>query len=101
LVVVGSDSGNMMVVHGPAVHREMQLWVKAGIPAQAALAGATANAAKALHVDNRLGYIRKGYDATLLLVDGNPLQDISATEHISGVFFKGESVNRSGLFDQQ
>jgi hypothetical protein len=34
-------------------------------------------------------------------VDGNPLQDISATEHISGVFFKGESVNRSGLFDQQ
>jgi imidazolonepropionase-like amidohydrolase/ABC-type multidrug transport system permease subunit len=101
LVVVGSDSGNMMVVHGPAVHREMQLWVKAGIPAEAALAGATANAAKALRVDNRLGYIRKGYDATLLLVDGNPLQDISATEHISGVFFKGESVNRSGLFDQQ
>ena len=101
LVVAGSDAGNMMVVHGPAIHREMQLWVKAGIPAQAALAGATANAAKALRADKRIGYIRKGYDATLLLVDGNPLLDISATEHISGVFFKGESVSRSTLFDQQ
>ena len=41
----------------------------------------------------------KGFDASLLLVDGNPLQDITATERISRVFFKGESVPRADLFD--
>ena len=35
------------------------------------------------------------------MVAGNPMQDISATERISIVFFKGERIDRSGLFDQQ
>jgi len=101
LLVVGTDSGNPMVVHGPSVHRELQLWVEAGIPPAAALQGATYNAAKLLHADQRIGLIRKGYEASLLLVDGNPLQDISATERISTVFLKGERVDRSTLFDQK
>ena len=101
LLVVGTESGYPMVVHGPSVHRELQLWVEAGIPPAAALQGATYNAARLLHADQRIGLIRKGYDASLLLVDGNPLQDISATERISTVFLKGERVDRSTLFDQK
>jgi len=101
LLVVGTESGYPMVVHGPSVHRELQLWVEAGIPPAAALQGATYNAASLLHADQRIGLIRKGYDASLLLVDGNPLQDISATERISTVFLKGERVDRSTLFDQK
>ncbi len=100
-LVTGTDAGNPMVVHGPSLHRELQLWVEAGIPPAAALEAATYNAAKLLRADQRIGLIRKGYDASLLLVDGNPLQDISATERISTVFFKGEPVNRSTLFDQK
>ena len=100
-LVTGTDAGNPMVVHGPAVHRELQLWVEAGIPPAAALQGATYNAARLLRADQRIGLIRKGYEASLLLVDGNPLQDISATERISTVFFKGERVNRPDLFDQK
>jgi imidazolonepropionase-like amidohydrolase len=100
-LVSGTDSGNPMVVHGPGVHRELQLWVEAGVPPAAALQGATYNAARLLHADQRIGLIRKGYDASLLLVDGNPLQDISATERISIVFFKGERVDRSSLFEQK
>lgn len=101
LLVTGSDAGNMLVLHGPTVHRELQLWVQAGIPPQAALQAATYNAAKLLRADKRIGLIRKGYEANILVVDGNPLQDISATERISIVFFKGERIDRSGLFDQQ
>ncbi len=100
-LVTGTDAGNMLVLHGPTVHREMQLWVQAGIPPQAALQAATYNAAKLLRTENRMGLIRKGYEANLVLVDGNPLQDISTTERISTVFFKGERVDRSALFDQQ
>ena len=101
LLVTGSDAGNMLVMHGPTVHRELQLWVQAGIPPQAALQAATYNAAKLLRADKRIGLIRKGYEANILVVDGNPLQDISATERISIVFLKGERIDRSGLFDQQ
>src|SRR5207244_7569492 len=101
MLVAGTDSGLPMTVHGPAIHRELQLWVEAGLPPAAALQGATYNAARLLHADQRIGLIRKGYDASLLLVDGNPLQDISATERISIVFFKGERVNRADIFEQK
>lgn len=100
MLVTGSDAGNMLVFHGPAVHREMQLWVAAGVPAPAVLQAATYNASKLLGAANRIGLVRIGYDANLLLVDGNPLQDIGSTERISSVFFKGERVDRAGIFDQ-
>jgi ABC-type multidrug transport system permease subunit len=101
MLVAGSGGGTPMVVHGPGIHRELQLWVQAGIPPMVALQGATSNAARLLRADQRIGLIRKGYESSLLLVDGNPLQDISATERISTVFFKGERVNRADIFDQK
>ncbi len=98
---MGTDSGNPLVVHGPALHRELQLWVAAGIPPTAALQAATYNGARALHADQRIGMIHEGYDANLLLVEGNPLQDISATERISSVFFRGERLDRADLLKQK
>ena len=97
-LVTGTDSGNPMTLHGPAIHREMQLWVEAGIAPSDALQAATYNAARLLGASQRIGLIRAGYEANLLLVDGNPLQDISATERISALFFKGGRVDRSELF---
>jgi imidazolonepropionase-like amidohydrolase len=91
----------MLVIHGPTVQHEMELWVKAGIPASAALQAATYNAAKVLRADNRIGSIQRGRDATLVVLDGDPLQDISNTERISSVMFRGEQVDRSELFGQQ
>jgi imidazolonepropionase-like amidohydrolase/ABC-type multidrug transport system permease subunit len=100
LLVTGSDAGNILVIHGPTVQHEMQLWVQAGIPPAVALQAATGNAARLLRADNRIGSIHAGYDADLLVVDGNPLEDISATERISMVVFKGERIDRTELFDQ-
>ncbi|SPE39681.1 ABC-2 type transporter [Candidatus Sulfopaludibacter sp. SbA3] len=100
-LVMGTDAGNPLVFHGPAIHRELQLWIDAGIPAWVALQAATGNAAKLLRADKQIGTIRKGLDANLLLVDGNPLIDITATERISQVVFKGERLHRPDLFDQK
>ena len=100
-LVAGSDAGNPLVIHGPTVHRELQLWVEAGIPPHVALQAATHNAAILLRAENRIGSIRPGNDADLLLVNGNPLDDISATERISLVVFKGERIKRSALFQQK
>jgi imidazolonepropionase-like amidohydrolase/ABC-type multidrug transport system permease subunit len=100
LLVTGSDAGNYLVIHGPTVQRELELWVQAGIPAAVALQAATFNAARLLRADTKIGAIRPGNDADLLVVDGNPLEDITATERISLVVFKGEHVDRTELFDQ-
>jgi imidazolonepropionase-like amidohydrolase len=100
-LVTGSDAGNPLVIHGPTVQREIELWTSAGIPAEIALQAATHNAAKLLRIDNRVGTLEKGKEATLLIVDGNPLQDVKALSAISNVFFKGERVARSELFEQK
>ena len=100
-LVTGTDSGHFLLFHGPAIHRELQLWVECGIPPAAALKAATFNAAHLLRADQHIGLIAKGHDADLLLVDGNPLQDISATERISLVIYKGERINRAKLFEQE
>ncbi len=100
LLVTGSDAGNYLVIHGPTVQHELELWVQAGIPAAVALQAATYNAARLLRADKRIGSVRPGNDADLLVVDGNPLDDITATERISLVVFKGERIDRTELFDQ-
>jgi len=98
-LVTGSDAGNLLVFHGPTVHRELQLWVEAGIPPAVALQAATFNAARLLGADKRIGLVSPGYDANLLVVDGDPTRDVAATERISLVVLKGERVRRADLFD--
>jgi len=101
LLVTGSDAGNLLVLHGPTVQHEIELWVAAGIPAEVALESATSRAAKLLRADDRIGTIEKGKEASLLVVDGNPLQDVRALSSISNVVQKGERVQRSTLFEQK
>jgi imidazolonepropionase-like amidohydrolase/ABC-type multidrug transport system permease subunit len=101
MLVTGSDAGNFLVMHGPTLQREIELWVKTGIPAEVALQAATYNAAKLLRADNRIGTIEKGKEASLLIVDGNPLQDVHALSSISIVMMKGEYVIRREIFEQK
>ena len=96
-LVTGSDSGNFLVFHGPTVQHEIELWAAAGIPVEVALQAATANAAKLLRIDARVGTIAEGKEATLLVVDGNPLEDVRALSAISAVMMKGERVVRAEL----
>ena len=100
LLVTGSDAGNYLVWHGPTIHRELQLWVEAGIPPAVALQAATYNSAKLLGAQQRIGLIQKGYEATMFLVNGNPLSDIKLTESIQTLYFKGEGIDRPDLFEQ-
>src|SRR3982750_2059497 len=90
ILVTGSDAGNFFVLHGPPVQHEIELWVAAGVPIDVSLQAATLNAAKLLPTDARMGSVEKGKEATLLIVDGNPLQDVHALSAVSAVFMRGE-----------
>jgi imidazolonepropionase-like amidohydrolase/ABC-type multidrug transport system permease subunit len=99
-LITGTDAGNMLVIHGPTVQHELELWVKAGIPPAEALQAATYNAAKLLRAADRIGSIRAGMDATFVVLDGDPLQEISNTEHINAVYLQGNHLDRSALLEQ-
>jgi imidazolonepropionase-like amidohydrolase len=98
-LIAGSDAGNPLVTQGPGLHRELRLWVEVGIKPTVALKAATSGAARALRAGHRIGLIKPGFEANLLLVEGNPLEDISATERIALVLFRGGRVNRPALLD--
>lgn len=93
----GTGSGLPLLPHGAVLLRELQLWVEAGVPAPAALRAATFDAARRLGAEGRIGSLRKGREASLVVVDGDPIKDISALERISMVIFRGERLSRSSL----
>jgi imidazolonepropionase-like amidohydrolase len=87
-VASGSDVG--VFAHGDNA-RELELMVGYGMPAADALKSATAIAARVLHMEAQVGQVKSGLLADLLVVDGNPLQDISALRRVRLVV-KGGSI---------
>ena len=91
-VVAGTDTPQQFVVPGWSLHRELQLYVAAGLTPAAAIRSATADAAALLGISDRAGTIDVGKDADLVLVDGDPLRDIRATTAIRLVVRLGRVV---------
>src|SRR5262245_37489027 len=88
-VVVGSHSSVPHAERGRAYQREMELLVEAGLtPLQAIQAGTLENA-KFFRVENRLGSIEVGKQADLVLVEGDPSQDISRMRNVKKVMIDG------------
>lgn len=94
-----SAAGEWQLPHGPALHRQLQLMVAQGASPAGLLMQVTSGAAARLN-HTASGRIEPGAEANLLLVDGNPLEDIAATERIVAVFARGERVNRSALLEK-
>ena len=81
--------------HGASIHRELELLVRSGLTPSEALAAATSVPAAAFHLDDR-GVIAPGKRADLLLVKGDPTQDILATRNIVSVWKLGVEDDRAG-----
>jgi imidazolonepropionase-like amidohydrolase len=93
-ILAGTDAGNPGTSHGAALHRELELLVNAGMtPIQALIAGTSAPA-KAFRLTDR-GRIVTGARADLLLVNGDPTTDITATRDIAGIWKAGALVDRA------
>ncbi len=86
-------SGTDSPIYGAALHRDLELLTLAGLSPKEALVGATSAAADAFGLPDR-GRIAPGLRADLLLVDGNPLEDIKSTRRIQHVWKTGVEVER-------
>ena len=93
-ILAGTDAPNPGTAHGSSIHRELELLVRAGLTPQEALASATSVPAKSFHLDDR-GAIEPGKRADLLLVKGDPTQDILATRDIISVWKLGVEDDRA------
>lgn len=93
-VVVATDSPNLGMAPGDAMHQELQAVVSAGISAGEALRAATLTPARILRLEGKIGSVAAGRRADLLLLDADPTVDIRNTERISAVWTAGRKVLR-------
>jgi imidazolonepropionase-like amidohydrolase len=93
-ILAGDDAASDLVAIGAGMHGELEFLVKAGLSPRDALIAATSAVARAFKLKDR-GLIVPGARADLVLVDGNPLVDITAARAIARVFKNGFEVPRS------
>jgi imidazolonepropionase-like amidohydrolase len=92
-ILAGSDAPNPGTAHGASLHRELELLVRAGLSPLAALRAATSLPADAFALRDR-GRIAPGLRADLVLVNGDPTQDVLATRAIAAIWKLGQRVDR-------
>jgi imidazolonepropionase-like amidohydrolase len=95
-IVLGGDTGLQDDPFGFAEHRELELMVEAGMTPMQALVAATSRGADYLRLRNT-GVLASGKQADFIVLDANPLDDITNTRRIAQVFVKGRLVNRDVL----
>jgi imidazolonepropionase-like amidohydrolase len=93
-ILAGTDCDNPGTAHGVSIHRELALLVAAGLSPKEALAAATSEAALAFGLSDR-GRIAPGLRADLVLVEGDPTEDIATTRRIAGVWKRGHPIDRN------
>jgi imidazolonepropionase-like amidohydrolase len=76
LVTTGDDAGYIYSVYGFGIARELELHEEAGFHPLEVIEHATWNGARMLGLDGRLGKVREGFTADLLVVNGNPLDNL-------------------------
>ena len=95
--LLGSDAPQVMNVPGFSIHHEMAAMADAGISNRKILASGTVEPAKFFGAEGEYGQIKIGASADLILLDGNPLVDISNTKKISEIVLRGKLITKSEI----
>ena len=95
-MVAGSDSAWNQYKMGGFQH-ELEDEVSAGMSAMQAIVSATSDSARSCHVDDFAGTLDEGKPADILVVDGDPTEDISALWNVTAVFQSGIKIDRGNF----
>lgn len=99
-IVMGTDAGNPLTLHGPSVFVEMEAMQAAGMKAGDVLVAATSAAAKALGRGNDLGRVATGCVADLLVLAQDPAADARAFRSVEQVCRAGVLHTRAQLHER-
>ncbi len=93
-VLSGTDIPNFGLVSGESLHHELELLVEAGISPLSVIKIATRNGADALGILDKVGTIEPGKEADMIVVEANPVDNISNTKKIEAIINDGKFVDR-------
>jgi len=96
-IAAGTDAPLVLSVPGFSLHTELELLVRAGLTPIEALYSATVRPAEFFSLQNEMGTIDAGKKADMVLLDANPLDDITNTRKIAAVVTQGRYLNNSDL----
>lgn len=96
-IMAGSDTPEWLLLYGYTLHRELKTLNEAGLSNYTTLAAATRNPAEFFGTLKQTGTIEKGKRADLVLLEANPLQNISNTEKRAGVMVKGRYFTQAEM----
>ena len=97
-IAIGTDSGATPDYPlGFPTHRELEIYMKAGMTAEQVIVAATKTGAEVLRVDKDLGTLEAGKVANLLVLNADPRADITNTRRIAGVYLQGKEIDRAAL----
>jgi len=99
-LLVGTDTPNPFVIPGFSVLEEMQNFVRAGLTPYQAIKAGTRDAAEFFEASAEFGTVSIGKRADLILVEGNPLENIANLERRAGVMVRGRWMTTSDLQQQ-
>lgn len=95
-LLLGCDAPQVFNVPGFSTHNELKYLVDAGLTPYQALRTGTVNVAKYLNLADA-GTIKPGAIADLVLINGNPLTDITNTKKVEGVMVRGKWLSKSEI----
>ena len=96
-IATGTDAGNPLTLHGPAIYREMEAMQGSGMTPMQVIVASTATASRAMGIDKQVGTIEKGKDADLVVVGGDPSIDVANFRKIRYVLRSGVVRNMADL----
>jgi hypothetical protein len=96
-LLAGTGSADAYTATRGNLQNELTEMVAAGLSPREALESATLAPARLLGWDHLMGSVETGKIADLVLLDGNPLQDIGNTRRVAGVFAQGRYFSRQDL----
>jgi imidazolonepropionase-like amidohydrolase len=96
-IATGTDAGNPLTLHGPAIYAEMEAMQASGMTPMQIIVASTATASRAMGLDKQTGTIEKGKDADLVVVGADPASDVSNLRKIRYVVRSGVVRNIDSL----
>jgi imidazolonepropionase-like amidohydrolase len=94
-IAFGTDAG-VGAPYGFSAHAELADMVAAGMTPADVIVAATRTSAEVMRLD-RLGTLASGKSADFIVLDANPLEDITNTRRIAQVYLRGQRVDREAL----
>ncbi|MDX1494875.1 MAG: amidohydrolase family protein, partial [Longimicrobiales bacterium] len=80
-----------------AVHLEMEDMVRSGMEPADVIVAATSTSARLMELEGEVGAVAPGRSADFVILDANPLEDITNTRAIDAVYLRGEAIDRGAI----